>query len=194
MGAVTGALGIGGAAGTLANGINLGGGSSKSAQVTKADQPVIVVPPHSKVYLPLEKKVIGKEVVEIPEIYYYAGGYSDFLNSAVPQIGNNFSIKEWKDRAYKEDQVKISGKQLQLHKKGFVEIKEEDSPKTYKYLISYSADPNFSTTYQTNISIYLSGIYGFKPISKSTGVSGKLNDFISSISTPVIWGFGSILE
>ena len=52
LGAVTGALGIGGAAGTLANGINVGGGSTNSTTSTTYSQRVIAVPPMSSVNLP----------------------------------------------------------------------------------------------------------------------------------------------
>ena len=51
LGAVTGALGIGGVAGTLANGINVGGGSTNSTTSTTYSQRVIAVPPMSSVNL-----------------------------------------------------------------------------------------------------------------------------------------------
>ena len=52
LGAVTGALGIGGVAGTLANGINVGGGSTNSTTSTTYSQRIIAVPPMSSVNLP----------------------------------------------------------------------------------------------------------------------------------------------
>ena len=47
LGAVTGALGIGGAAGTLANGINVGGGSSSTTTNTIYSQRIIALAPKS---------------------------------------------------------------------------------------------------------------------------------------------------
>lgn len=47
MGAVAGALGVGGAVGTLANGINVGGGSSHETTNTVYSQRIIAVPPMS---------------------------------------------------------------------------------------------------------------------------------------------------
>lgn len=52
LGAVTGALGIGGVAGTLANGINVGGESINSTTRTTYSQRIIAVPPMSSVNLP----------------------------------------------------------------------------------------------------------------------------------------------
>ena len=60
LGAVTGALGIGGVAGSLANGINVGGGSTNSTTSTTYSQRVIAVPPMSSVNLP-PQYFYGKE-------------------------------------------------------------------------------------------------------------------------------------
>ena len=60
LGAVTNALGIGGAAGTLANGINVGGGSTNSTTNTTYSQRVIAIPPSSSVNLP-PQYFYGKE-------------------------------------------------------------------------------------------------------------------------------------
>ena len=60
LGAVTGALGIGGVAETLANGINVGGGSTNSTTSTTYSQRVIAVPPMSSVNLP-PQYFYGKE-------------------------------------------------------------------------------------------------------------------------------------
>lgn len=51
LGAVTGALGIGGAAGTLANGVNVGGGSSSTTTNTTYSQRIIALAPMSSVSL-----------------------------------------------------------------------------------------------------------------------------------------------
>ena len=71
LGAVTGTLGIGGPIGTLASGINLGGGSSQSAGVTTAEQEVLVVPPHSSVIMPGRKISNGKKILECYEPLYF---------------------------------------------------------------------------------------------------------------------------
>lgn len=192
LGAVTGALGVGGALGTLASGMNVGGGSSSSMQVTKTEQPVVIIPPHSKIVMPLKKKAKGKDLIELPEIFHYAGSYSDLLNSAAFD-----TYWGWGDRSNEisKNETSIYSSQIKLNKNGFSEIKQSDSPKTYKYLISYSTSPEFNDVYRAGFSIYMRGIYGFKPISKSTGLSGKLYKFYKNdrnLQMPLIWGFGSI--
>lgn len=58
MGSVAGALGIGGALGTLAGGLNVGGGSSTSTSTTTYSQRVISIPPMASVSL--EPQSIGR--------------------------------------------------------------------------------------------------------------------------------------
>lgn len=67
VGAVTGALGVGGVIGTLAGGVNVGGGSSTGTSVTEGQERILVIPPHAKASLPLEKEVDGKYIDELPE-------------------------------------------------------------------------------------------------------------------------------
>lgn len=60
-GAITGALGIGGTIGTLANGVNVGSGSSSATTNITYSQRVISVPPMST--KELESKPIGREIL-----------------------------------------------------------------------------------------------------------------------------------
>lgn len=191
LGAVAGALGVRGAIGTLAGGVNVGGGYSSSLQVTKTDQPILVIPPHSKICLPGKKTVSGKEVKELPEIFHYAGSYYDLINSFA--FSNGYDTWRNREKEISSKEIPIYSSQIKLYKNGFSEIKQSDSPKTFKYLISYSTDPNFSNVYRAGFSLFLRGIYGFKPASKSTGFSGKIiNYFKNQHEFPLIWGFGTI--
>lgn len=67
LGAVTGAIGMGGAVGTLANGVNVGGGSTKGTSVTETEERIMIIPPHGKRTLPLEKVSTKKEIIENTE-------------------------------------------------------------------------------------------------------------------------------
>lgn len=79
LGAVTGAIGIGGAVGKLANGINVGGSQTQGTSVTNttyiADQPKVSIAPHgsgtmSKIFRVIgigQNWLIGKSV-SLPEI------------------------------------------------------------------------------------------------------------------------------
>ena len=67
LGAVTGAIGMGGVVGTLANGVNVGGGSTKGTSVTETEERIMIIPPHGKRTLPLEKESTKKDIIEKPE-------------------------------------------------------------------------------------------------------------------------------
>lgn len=182
LGAVTNALGFGGAVSTLASGITMGSGSSSVTQVTKTDQPILVVPPHSKVALPLEKSDQGNELAEV---FYFAGSYYDFLDSYAPYA--------WGKRDYEDDGVaNVYSSDINLHKNGFVEFEQNNSPKTYRFMISYSTDPEFKEVNRSNFSVFLRGIYGFKPASKSSMFSSTLKQIIMTAPQNFIWGFGTI--
>lgn len=81
LGAVTSALGIGGVAGTLANGVNVGsGGSNGSTTVTYA-QRIITVPPRSMVKLDAQFVFGTQEAVIVPGLSYnLVPGYKDIYN------------------------------------------------------------------------------------------------------------------
>lgn len=74
VGAITGALGVGGVVGTLANGVNVGGGSTSTTSNITYSQRVLIIPPKSK--LELDGKFIGcgerfvKNDWEYSNIYY----------------------------------------------------------------------------------------------------------------------------
>lgn len=87
VGAVTGALGVGGVLGTLAGGVNVGGGSSAGTSVTEGLERILVIPPHAMASLPLEKKVDGKDILEIPE---------SFICHDLPAGGFPVNIEEFK--------------------------------------------------------------------------------------------------
>ena len=69
VGAVTNTLGIGGAVGTLANGVNVGGGSTGGTTVSQTEERILVIPPQGTVSLPLEKEAQKKIIKELPEIF-----------------------------------------------------------------------------------------------------------------------------
>lgn len=73
LGAVAGALNIGGGIGTLANGVSLGSGSQSSVSTTYNNIRIITIPPHSKKNLSeyKEVQVKGKEYKVISDIEHY---------------------------------------------------------------------------------------------------------------------------
>lgn len=88
VGAVTGALGVGGVIGTLAGGVNVGGGSSAGTSVTEGQERILVIPPHATALLPLEKEVYGKDILEIPEKFICP----DFPDGGLPVNIGEFKV------------------------------------------------------------------------------------------------------
>ena len=81
VGAVANAIGVGGTVGTLASGLNVGGGTSSGTTVTETEERFLTIPPHSSAKMPLVKVVNKKEISEEPE---------HFWPSVVP---NNMNLK-----------------------------------------------------------------------------------------------------
>lgn len=67
IGAVTGALGVGGVLGTLARGVNVGAGGSHGTSVTESQDRILIIPPQATVTLPFQKKVVKNDIKIIPE-------------------------------------------------------------------------------------------------------------------------------
>ena len=97
VGAVANAIGVGGTVGTLASGLNVGGGTSSGATVTETEERILTIPPHSSAKLPLAKVVNKKEISEEPE---------HFWQSVVP---NNMNIKlhEYKEICTQKNSTSI---------------------------------------------------------------------------------------
>ena len=93
MGAIAGAVGVGGALGTLANGVNVGGGNSSTVSKIYAKQQIIAIPPHGKV--PLEKYQVEwisnskSEVIYEGERLYYKSKKEE-----MPMQGEKFFYSE----------------------------------------------------------------------------------------------------
>ena len=97
VGAVANVIGVGGTVGTLASGLNVGGGTSSGATVTETEERILTIPPHSSAKLPLAKVVNKKEISEEPE---------HFWPSVVP---NNMNIKlhEYKEICTQKNSTSI---------------------------------------------------------------------------------------
>ena len=96
VGAVTNTLGIGGAVGTLASGVNVGGGSTGGTTVSQTEERIMIIPPQGTVSLPLEKEAQKKAIKEIPE---------GFVASAIPSI--DVKLYEYKDICTEQNSTSI---------------------------------------------------------------------------------------
>lgn len=97
LGAVAGALGVGGAIGTLASGINVGGGKTGGTSVTETAERFMIIPPHGTITMPLSKHQNKKSFEDIPE---------SFEPTALP-TSLNIRINEYKDVCTEENTTSI---------------------------------------------------------------------------------------
>lgn len=133
LGAVTGALGIGGVANTLAGGTNVGGGSQSSVSTTYSDQRIVAIPPHGKMILSKDEAI----PVKISKAFSYdkikMNSFSeDFKNGMIP----NLQYGEYKT------------------------FTEHNSPVNKKYMITYSLNPEFNSNNQLEFGVYVKDAIG----------------------------------
>ena len=132
LGAVTGALGIGGIAGTLAQGVNVAGGKETSISTTYTDQRVIAIPPHGKMVLSKDNPIVVKRTTM---------GYDKF-----------------KMDSFSEDFANVQMPPLQRGE--YKMYSEQDTPATKRYILRYSSDPEFKSSKQLEFGVYIKEAIG----------------------------------
>ena len=133
LGAITGALGVGGVVGDIAGGVSVGSGTSSSVSTTYSQQRILAIPPHSSAYISEHKydNYKGNKWEKISEAEYYS-----------------FPFKG-------------------LKKGQSVEYAVDNSPCNYKYFITYSTYPDFSSYSSMKVNLYVKymiGLAGFTRI------------------------------
>lgn len=131
LGAVTGALGIGGVVNTLAGGVSVGGKSDHAVSTTYADQRVVAIPPHGTMVLSKDEGILIKSTFR-GDTYKMVSFAEDFVNASIPQ----------------------------LQKGEYKAFDETSSPATKRYMLTYSADPEFKSAKQLEFSLYVKEVVG----------------------------------
>lgn len=139
LGSVAGALGVGGIVGGIANGVNVGGGSSSSSTSVTYSQRVIAIPPKSTVQLD-------------PQLLFPMGCESLYNN--LIHVGKldkktfyvNFKFEN------KTDELKAGETRL---------FDESNSPINFGSYITYSFDENCSNVNHLNAKFYVREIIGY---------------------------------
>ncbi len=131
LGAVAGAVGIGGALGTLANGVSVGSGSSTTVSKVYEKQRIVAIPPHGRYPIEKYEKVFIKsdksEIISEGELLGW-----DFSKEHAPAISHG----------------------------GILVYDEDQSPYRADYTITYSKTPNFETAYIVKSSVYMRELIG----------------------------------
>ncbi len=176
LGAVAGAVGIGGAVGTLASGISVGGGNSKGTTVTESQSAVLAIPPHSSKYIPCEKVLFEGNYREMPLCMFFITAGKNINNKLAFGYQHEFLKKLifW-DGILPIDNENITGESIGLPKNGYVAFEEESAPKRRDFTITYSDTPQFSTYYQLPLGFYIKGFFGGKlaDLTKKCDVDGN---------------------
>ena len=126
LGAITGALGVGGVVGDIAGGVSVGSGTSSSVSTTYTQQRILAIPPHSSAYISEHKydNYKGNKWEKISEAEYYQVPFQD------------------------------------VEKGKCVEYNTDNSPRKYKYFITYSTYPDFRSYSSINANLYVKYIIG----------------------------------
>ena len=131
LGAVANAFDVGGIAGTLANGLAVGTGSSKSASTTYAQNRILTVPPMATANLTEEKRDgrDGRGLITNSESFYIDAKDEWLPKRSVP-------------------------------KNGSISYSEKESPYTLKYVVVYSKDAQFSEIKRNTFELYVQQVLG----------------------------------
>lgn len=145
LGAITGALGIGGIAGTLAGGVNVGGGNTTGTTNTVYSQRIVSIPPMGEISMP-HKKIPNKTTKDTDGLnihnHYLHGGEGE---------GN---VKDlWLRIKTNSKNEFISGGLTNA-------VSYEDSPLIISNFISYSFEENCNITKSIKQEMYLGEIIG----------------------------------
>lgn len=126
LGAIAGALGVGGVVGDIAGGVSVGSGTSSSVSTTYTQQRILAIPPHSSAYISEHKykKYKWNKWEKISEAEYYQVPFQD------------------------------------VEKGQCVEYNTNNSPRKYKYFITYSTYPDFRAYSSINANLYVRYIIG----------------------------------
>lgn len=164
LGGITGALGIGGIAGTIASSISVGGGNSTSTNKTYNQQRIIMVPPHGHRAL----AEFHYETIKEPRPFQ-RGHYK------LTSRGEEFSFKDFSNLVGSGDDSHFQIDFWNIHlKKGIVNegqevvYSESDTPFKIDYIITYSTSSNFETYTYLPYSLYTKKIIGYETSSWRT--------------------------
>ena len=144
LGAVAGAAGIGGTLGTLAGGVNVGGGTTSGTSSTTFSQRVIAIPPMST------KALEPQSMYGLVEKYLGQGirvrWYNQFI-SYMPILGIYFS---------KDDAV---GPMKEGDQYSYL---PESSPVNFSFMLSYSLSENCQKEKSMTVHYYLKDLIGYR--------------------------------
>lgn len=134
LGGVSNALGVGGAAGNILSGVNVGGGSSKSSTTTTYAQRVIAIPPRSK-------KTLDDKLL------FPVGSEKLYTNVDIWALGKSYIA---------------TNLNLKLKEGESLEYNEDNSPVNVSSYTSYSFNEECKETFPLQANFYIKQIIGYR--------------------------------
>lgn len=141
LGAITGAFGVGGAVGTIANGVNVGGGSTNTTTKTTYSQRIVAIAPQSTINLTPQYLFCKDDTKLMEGLMYglYGWNFYDYCVYA------NFSSKSQSGEMRVGDNYVYS---------------IDNSPVKLSFLVAYSKSEQCTDEYVLQSHYYLSNIFG----------------------------------
>lgn len=145
LGAVTGALGLGGAVGTIANGVNVGGGSTNTTTNTTYSQRIVAIAPQSTINLTPQYLFCNNDKKLVEGLCYDLVSTSLASNSYDYCVYANFSSKS------QSGQMKVGDNYV---------YSIDNSPVKLSFFVAYSKSEQCTDEHVLQSHYYLSYIFG----------------------------------
>ena len=156
MGSVAGVLGIGGVAGQLANGVSVGGGSSRSSSTIYTEQRVIAIPPHSS------KKLCENKIIKISSNWSKTIDPNEDFGT---YDHGNRTDGSWRGNSETYIHRNKDARQFGLYKGDLkvgqvVTYNEKNTPQRRVYTMTYSQEEDFRTYSTLNFTLFIQQAVG----------------------------------
>ncbi|MCM1519743.1 MAG: hypothetical protein NC098_03055 [Lachnoclostridium sp.] len=165
LGAVTGALGIGGVLGTISSGINVGKDNTDGTTITEQQDAIVVIPPGGTI-------IMTQRIAISPNGKKVAKNYDDF--NTTPGIkGKQYDGRSWslydrlKKLGFKAERDKYYSvselyKYQEMENLTYETVEGKRKDLTASRIITYSSDPNFSKYTSLKFDLFTKGYVGLK--------------------------------
>jgi len=153
LGGIVGAAGIGGPVGQIASGVTVGGGSSHSVSTTYNKQRILTIPPMGQTDLSEEQYVFEKAGTPFSSPSYKLIQEAEVLDYYILEKLSKGVTGRSSDNFFLQKGITTVG--------NTVIYDETESPYSRKYIICYSANPEFKTYSSLEFEMYLHEVIGF---------------------------------
>lgn len=165
LGAVTGALGVGGVLGILASGINVGKDNTNGTAITEKQDAIAVIPPAGTIIMPQQIAISpnGKKVAKNYDNFNTTPGILGKQYDGKPRslydCLKKLGFKAERDKYYSVSELY---KYQEMEDLTYETEKGKKKDLTVSRIITYSSDPNFSKYTSLKFDLFTKGYVGLK--------------------------------